>query len=115
MYKFSDNFQYSKLYENIETMYSRWAQVQEDTAKISAGNALFHTFPTEHVNSLKNLEANKIFHQTNFERAVVNLDKKRERAFRSRDFTRWELKAEDVKRAKELLDNKEEAYKGTVL
>ena len=86
--------------------------MQEDTAKISAGSALFHTYPTEHINSLKTLEANKILHQTNYERAMMNLDKKRERAFKSKDFTKWELKAEDVKRAKDLLNDKTAAYKG---
>lgn len=112
VYKLSDDMNFSKLYEDIEIMFNRWSNVQKDTASIVAKNlALFHSFPMEHLQSLKNLEAAKMQHQATYEKAAYALDKKKERAFKSRDLSKWEMKASDMARSKELIDNKKEAYK----
>lgn len=112
MYKLSDNKQFSHLYEDIQETFSRWAKVQRQTADSVAINlAVFHSFPIQHIMSLRNLESAKIQHQSCYEKAVFNLEKKKEKAFRSKDITKWELNIEDIKRGKELLDNKKQAYK----
>lgn len=41
--------------------------------------------------------------------------KNKEKSFKARDIAKWELSAEDVKRAKVLLDDKDEAYKGNLI
>lgn len=57
------------------------------------------------------MEGNKNFHQSTYEKAYLALDRKREKAFRLKDISKWELKIEDLRRSKDLLDNKDEAYK----
>jgi hypothetical protein len=89
MYKFSHNYQSSAFYDDITSTMKRWSNVQDQTAKIMAGLAVYHTFNEQNMVSLKTLESNKIFHQS-----------------------AYELTAEDVQRAKVLLENKDEAYKG---
>lgn len=76
MYKFSHNYQYSSLYDDITSTMKRWSAAQEQTAKIVAGLAVYHTFNEQHMASLKTLDSNKIFHQTAYEKALINLDKK---------------------------------------
>lgn len=65
MYKYTDNKQFSQLYGDIEQTLARWANVQRQTADTVAINlAVFHSFPVQHIMSLRNLESAKIQHQT---------------------------------------------------
>lgn len=108
MYKLCDDKQFSNLYEDIEKSMQRWAKVQATSSKICAANmAVFHTFPTLHLNSLRRLETNKMNHHAIYEKFGVNLDKKKDKAFRSQDMSRWEINNPDPK----LLQNREEAFK----
>jgi hypothetical protein len=112
MYKFSHNFQSSSFYDDITSTMKRWSSVQDQTAKIMAGLAVYHTFNEQNMVSLKTLESNKIFHQSAYEKALISFEKKKEKAFKDKNIAKWELTAEDVKRAKVLLEDKDEAYKG---
>ena len=76
MFKFCHNFQYSCLYEDIMNTLKRWSVVQEQSAKIVAGLAVYHTFNEQHMASLKTLDSNKMFHQSAYEKALINLEKK---------------------------------------
>jgi hypothetical protein len=112
VYKLTDDVNFSNLFQDIDTMMTRWREVNETMTKTCASNlAMFHTFPTLHMNSLKRLENNKITHHTIYEKTAVALEKKKERAFKIKDITKWDLSTEDMKRGSELLDNREEAFK----
>ena len=112
MYKLSDNNEFSKLYVDIQSMFDKWAIAQNNLTKIVSTNLTsFYSLPTLHLNSLKRLDQVKQNFQSIYEKGTVALQKKKEKAFASRNIQTWQLVIEDLKRTKELLDDKEEAYK----
>jgi len=112
MYKLCDCKQFSKLYSDIQNSFERWSAVQNNLTKaISSNLASFYTIPTLHLNALKRLETVKQSYQSLFEKSDSYLEKKKERAFKSRDFMKWELSSDDLKRSKDLLEDKAEAWK----
>jgi hypothetical protein len=64
-----------------------------------------------HFSSLQRLEGSQTTHHAAYYKAAANLQKKKERAFKIGDISKWEMSAEDIRRGKELLENKEEAFK----
>lgn len=112
MYKLSDNNEFSKLYTDIQNMFDKWAIAQNNLTKtISTNLTSFYALPTLHLNSLKRLDQVKQNFQSIYEKGAVALQKKKEKAFATRNIQTWQLQIEDLKRSKELLDDKEEAYK----
>ena len=112
MYKLSDNYDFSKLYVDVQSMLDKWSVAQTNLTKIVSSNlTTFYSLPTLHLNSLRRLDQVKQTYQSNYEKLTVNLQKKKEKAFSIRNTQTWQLSIDDLKRVKELLDDKEEAYK----
>ena len=112
MYKLSDNLEFSKLYIDIQGMLEKWSLTQTNLTKIVSSNlASFYTLPTLHLSSLKRLDQVKQNYQSSYEKLTVNLQKKKEKAFSMKQTQTWQLSVEDLKRMKELLEDKDEAYK----
>lgn len=112
IYRITDDAQFSKIYGDINITLRKWSTIINNVGNVCASNlALFHSYPNLHMNALKKLDANKVKFQGIFEKAALNLDRKKEKCFKSGDVSKWELSVEDLQRVRTLVTNKDEAYK----
>ena len=112
MYKLWHNKQFAKLYTDIQNTFDRWSTAQNNQIKVvSHYLTSFFSIPTLHLTALKRLDSVKQSYQSQFEKANTNLEKKKEKAFTSKNSSSWDLSVDDIKRTKDLLEDKVAAFK----
>mmetsp|Transcript_33651 Transcript_33651/g.38707 ORF Transcript_33651/g.38707 Transcript_33651/m.38707 type:complete len:180 (+) Transcript_33651:1258-1797(+) len=112
MYKLCDSKHFSQLCAEIEEMLLKWSTAQNHYSEICKKNlAEFFTYPSNHISALKRLESEKLYHQQLFEKFSSQLEKKKDKAFKAREVTKWDLSTDDLKRHEELLNDKTAAFK----
>ena len=112
MYKLWNNKQFAKLYTDIQNTFDRWSTTQNNQTKIiSHYLSSFYSIPTLHLSALKRLDNVKQSYQTQFEKSNINLEKKKEKAFAAKNTSTWELSIDDIKRTKDMLEDKVAAFK----